>query len=225
MKHKKKIAVALCLILLSVGALAFAGHTPQKDAPAAPALADRGGTTPKGKPLGTREEPSRPDAPEHVIYRQFFRHVVALKQRAQEVERQGRDGRKLRSFYRDRLSMKEDQSRNLDSVAADVSREVDKLDAKAKRIIEELHARYPGGVVPEGEQLPPPPPEFKDLQRQRDYAVMRGRMRLKTTLGEQGFQQVEDFVKMNFAPDVRPVPVSPRRATPPPQGQAGGRNR
>lgn len=94
MKHKKKIAVALCLILLSVGALAFAGHTRQ-DAPPAPAAGGR--TTPKGKPLGTREEPNQPDAPEHVVYRQFFRHVVALKERAQEVKRLGRSGRNLPS--------------------------------------------------------------------------------------------------------------------------------
>jgi len=224
LKHKKKIAAALSTVLLSAGLLASAGHT-RPGGPAAPAPATADKTTPKGKPLGTREQPSQPDAPEHVVYRQFFRHVVALKERASEVERTGRDGAKLRSHYKDRLTLKDSQSRALDSVAAEVDREVSRLDAKAKRLIDEMHSRYPGGVVPEGERLPPPPPELKELQRQRDYAVMRGRLRLKTALGEQGFQQVEDFVKMNFARDVRPVPVAPRRATPPPQGQARGQNR
>lgn len=221
MKHKKKIAAALCLVLLSAGILASAGHA-RRGTPVTLAPAASGGTTPEGTPPGTRQEPSRPDAPEHVIYRQFFRHVVALKERAREVERQGRNGKQLRSYYKDRLKLKEEHSKTLDSVAADVDHEVSQLDAKAQALIERLRARYPGGVVPAGEQLPPPPPELKELQRRRDYAVMRGRLRLRTTLGEHGFQQVEDFIKMNFAPDVRPVPVSPRRATPAPQARPGG---
>jgi hypothetical protein len=87
---------------------------------------------------------------------------------------------------------------------------VKQLDAKAKKIIDELYARYPGGQVPAGEQLPPPPPELQQLQRMRDYSALRARHRLQKELGEHGFKQVDDFLKLNFAPNVRPAPIKPR---------------
>lgn len=210
-RNKKQVLTVLCVGLVSVGALTFTARplaskstAVTRKPPTAP------NNTPTAVPLGTRESPSPASAPEHVIYRQFFRHLVALNERATQAERQGKDGKKLRSHYKDKTGLAEEHSRILDKVADDYEREVRQLDAKAKKIIDQAHARYPKGVVPAGEQLPPPPPELKDLQRQRDYSVMRARHRLQTSLGEHGFRQLDDFLKLKFAPNVRPVPVTPR---------------
>jgi len=204
MNHKKKILAVLSTILVSVGSFAFASHPLVNN----PAIASK--AAPTGAPLSTRQSPSPASAPEQVIYRQFFRHAVALKERAKEVERQGKDGGKLRSHYKDKMGLKDEHERILDEIAADTEREVAQLDAKAKKIIDELYARYPKGQVPAGEQLPPPPPELQKLQRLRDYNTLRARHRLKKELGEHGFKQVDDFLKLNFAPNVRPAPLKPR---------------
>jgi hypothetical protein len=218
MTTKKKASAILCAALVCSGAFVFAGH-PLPSGPAAVAAAKDAPAIPQ---IGTRESPLPASAPEHVIYRQFFRHALDLKEHARKLERAGKDGSKLRTHYQDKARLNDDQSRKLDKIIADYVREADQLDAKAKKLIDGVYARYPGGVVPAGEKLPPPPAELKELQRLRDYAVMRARHNMKNSLGDQGFRQIDDFLKVNFAPNVKPVPLTPRAGQPAP---AGGRPR
>ena len=139
-----------------------------------------------------------------------FRHLVALKGHAKDVERQGRNGAKLRSHYKEKINLKDEHASLLDKIAVESDREVAKLDAKAKKITDEFHARYPKGIVPAGEKLPPPPAELKELQRQRDMSILRARHQLRTSLGEHGFKQIDDYIKLNFAPNVKPAPIRQR---------------
>lgn len=44
---------------------------------------------------------------------------MALKERAGEVERQGRNGKALRSHYKDKIGLKDEHARLLDRIAAD----------------------------------------------------------------------------------------------------------
>ena len=76
---------------------------------------------------------------------------MALKERAKEVEAQGRSGKALRSHYKDKVGLNDKQSHVLDEIAADCDREVAEMDARAKVIIDDAHARFPGGVVPPGQ--------------------------------------------------------------------------
>ena len=216
MNSRKKASAILCTALVCAGAFAFSG----RPLPSSPAAVAAGREAPAAPQIGTRESPLPASAPEQVIYRQFFRHALDLKERAQKLERAGKDGSKLRTHYKVKAGLDDAQSRKLDKIIAEYAREADRLDAKAKKIIDGVYARYPGGVVPAGEKLPPPPPELKDLQRQRDYAVMRARHNMKNSIGERGFRQVDDFLKLNFAPNVKPVPLTPRGGQAPPAGGA-----
>lgn len=211
----KKALTLLCVAALSAGALAFNLHAPtwgqaQTDQQSPPASA-----------IGTEGSPRPSSAPEHIIYRQFFRHLMALRERADEVEAQGRSGKALRSHYKDKVGLDDRQSRLLEEIAADCDREVAVLDARAKQIIEDAHARLPGGVVPAGQRVPPPPPELKQMQRERESIIMRARHKLRTALGEEGFRQVDDFLKLNFAPNVQPASLRPEGAASLQPGQPG----
>ena len=146
------------------------------------------------------------------MYGQFFRHLVALKERASQMESQGRNGKALREHYKDKIGLKDEEADLLDEIASESEREVEKIDQKAQKIIDGLRNKYPGGRVPAGEKLPPPPPELKTLQRQRDMIVMRARHRLMTELGAYGFQQVDDFLKLKFTQDLKPAALRPKRA-------------
>lgn len=210
MKSNKQVSAILCAALVCAGAFAFAG----RPLPSGPAAAAAAKSAPAAPQLGTREAPHKASAPEHVIYGQFFRHAVELKERAKNLERSGKDGSKLRSHYKDKANLNDFQAREFNKIADAYAREAAQLDAKAKRIIDEAHARFPGGVVPKGETVPPPPPELKELQRRRDYAVMRARHNLKNALGTQGFSQIDDYLKTNFAPNVQAVPVRPSAGRP-----------
>jgi hypothetical protein len=106
-------------------------------------------------------------------------------------------------------------------IATQCERETAKVEAKAQRIIAAARARFPNGQVASVEQIPPPPPELKKLQRHRDMIVMRARHRLVTELGAYGFQQIDDYIKLNFARNVQPSAVQPKQQRTGQQGAAG----
>jgi hypothetical protein len=99
----------------------------------------------------------------------------------------------------------------LDEIATECERETAKVDEQAQRIIQAARARVPNGRAASVEEIPPPPPALKKLQLRRDMIVMRGRHRLVTELGAYGFQQIDDFLKLNFARDVQPAAVQPKQ--------------
>jgi hypothetical protein len=209
MKRAKKLAL-LCMLSLLVGGLAFKSHSPTRgQTPASP--------SPTSTTLGTRESPSPSQAPEQIVYRQFFRHLVALKQRADEMETHGKNGKALRTYYKDKIGLKDKEASLLDEIATECERETAKVDERAQRLIEAARARFPNGRAASAEEIPPPPPELKKLQERRDMIVMRARYRLFTELGAYGFQQVDDFLKLNFARDVRPAAVQPKQQRTDPQ--------
>src|SRR5829696_1074754 len=180
---KTKTSAPLCVIALIVAGLVLNSHYPTRWR----ATAQESTTT---NTIGTKQSPSPSQAPEHIVYRQFFRHLVALKQRAAETESQGKNGKAFRTYYKDKIGLKDKEASLLDEIATECERETAKVDAKAQRIIEAARARFPNGQIASSDQIPPPPPELKKLQRQRDMIVMRARHRLVTNLGAYGFQQI-----------------------------------
>jgi hypothetical protein len=216
MKNKKKIFITLCVVAVSVGLLAFNGYLPTKGQTSATQPA------PTQTAPGTRQSPRLTSAPEHVVYKLFFHHLMALKERAKEMERQGKNGKALRSHYKDAMGLKDEEASILDQIAADCERDVAQIDARAKKIIDAAYARNPKGVIPEGQEVPPPPPQLHKMQEERDMIIMRARYKLLTKLGKQGFQQVDDFLKLHFAPDVKPAQMNPGKSPNSPQTQPGG---
>lgn len=204
---KRKILAVLCVvcvIAVSAGALSINNDPSPKDRKQASKQALPSNVVAEAA-SGTQQSPQPANAPEYVIYRQFFRHLMALKVRAGELERQGRNGQKLRTHYQDLARLTDEQARLLDRVAADCDREVALQDAQAQIIITAFRARFPGDRVPPGQQLPPPPPELRRMQQQRNNIIMRARYRLRVALGEQGFRQLDDFIKINVAPRISPA--------------------
>lgn len=204
---KTKTSALLCVVALIAAGLALNNYVPIRGQ----ATAQQSTTTTTTDPVGTKQSPSSSQAREHIVYRQFFRHLAALKQRAAEMETQGKSGKAFRTHYKDKIGLKDKEANLIDEIAAECDRETAKVDAKAQRIIESTRARVPIGQVVSSDQLPPPPPELKKLQRQRDMIVMRARYRLVSELGAYGFQRVDDFIKLNFARDVQPAAVRPKQ--------------
>lgn len=164
-------------------------------------------TSEKSRP-GSEQSPLPARAPEHVVYRQFFRHLLALKEHAVELDRQGKTGNRLRQYYKDKIKLSDNHARLLDQIAADCDREVARLDLQAKAIIQASRIRFPNGKVPPGQRLPPPPPELKRMQLQRNLAIIQARDRLREAVGDGEFQKINDFIKVNFAPNVKPAQIN-----------------
>ena len=145
---------------------------------------------------------SRPPAqiPEHVLYRHLFHHVVALKKKAEDLEKDRKDATQFRTHFKRQAQLSDEQVRVLDLVAAQYDSQEKVLDARAKPIIDAYKAQYPGGQVPHGQKPVPPPLELRSLSQERDALAMRGRDQLRAALGYD-FERFDKFIKTRVAAD------------------------
>src|SRR6266498_1825879 len=97
---------------------------------------------------------------------------MALKKKAEELQEQGKDGKALRSFYKEAALLNDDEARAFDQIAADCERDVAQQDGKAKAIIDSVRTRYPNGKVSKGEKPPEAPAELKAMQEQRNAIII-----------------------------------------------------
>ena len=145
---------------------------------------------------------SRPPAqiPEHVLYRHLFHHVVALKKKAEDLEKDRKDATQFRTHFKRQAQLSDEQVRVLDLVAAQYDEQEKVLDARAKPIIDAYKAQYPGGQVPHGQKPVPPPAELRSLSEERDALALRGRDQLRAVFGYD-FERFHKFIKTRVAAD------------------------
>lgn len=200
----KKILVVFCLIALCIGAFALLDNNPVAGKPA-------GNNISKTRTdRGSRQDPLPANAPEHVVYGQFFRHLIALKKQAKDNELKSKKQSKLRTHYKDKIGLKDDIAQILDNIAAECVKEMAQTDEKAKKIIDKARSRFPDGKIPQGQQLPPPPQELRKLQRDRDMSILKARQKLRKKLGDYDFQLIDDHIKINFARQIKSSAVNPQ---------------
>lgn len=219
---KKRVTVILLLTAFATSALAIGSTIAQRND-----RQDRGQTTissPSGlkpKPADLeRETPPQPtqpnplagqiprqpeaaDVPEHVVYGQVFRHIKELHRKADEEERQGRDGARFRRLYKEMAKLDDRQAALLDEIAARTNGEIEKLDRRAMKIIGDLRAKHPEGKLAPGEQPPAPPAELAELSAARRDRISEARERLRSVFGEQEFERFNQFVRERVRPGIR----------------------
>jgi hypothetical protein len=148
----------------------------------------------------------QPEVPDEIAYRHLFRYVGKLKKEADELEGKGKDATSYRTHFKRAANLTEYHARTLDNIATQYLSEVQVVDARARQVIESYRTQYPGGKVPKGETPAPPPSELKQLREQRDAITLRYRDSLRSTFGEDEFNNFNgEFVKKRIAPNIRPA--------------------
>jgi hypothetical protein len=142
------------------------------------------------------------EVPVQVMYKHLFHHVIALKKKAEEVEKESKDGTQFRTHFIRKANLTPEQARVLEEVAAEFEQDEQLISARARPLIEAYRAQYPGGQVPHGQTPGPPPEELKQLSAERDARVLRARDELRTRLGDETFTRFDSFVKSRVAPNV-----------------------
>lgn len=149
---------------------------------------------------------AQPEVPDQIVYRHLFRYVGKLKKQADELEGRGKDAASYRTHFKRAANLSEYQARALDDLAGQYLSEVQAVDTRARQVIESYRAQYPNGKVPQGEMPAPPPSELKELREQRDAITLRYRDGLRSTFGEDEFNNFNTkFVKKRIAPNIRPA--------------------
>ncbi len=219
---KKRLTVTLLLLAFAMSALAIGSAIAQRpdrqdhrqgtiSSPSGlkPKPADLDRETPPqpfqlnphaGQPAG---QPESDEIPEHVVYGQIFRHLKELHEKADDEERQGRDGAHLRKLYKEMAKLDDRQAALLDEVAAEANGEIEKLNKRAMKIIGELRAKHPEGKLAPGEQPPAPPAELAELSAKRRNRIDEARERLRSAFGEEEFKRFNEFVRQRVKPGIR----------------------
>ena len=218
--NKRNLIVTLIAIAIATSALALGGggSTPQKPAHQEKAtVSSPSGLKPKPQDTASASQPVQqnqqtPNAaaqpqdqtvPQHVVYGQMFRHIKELRKKADEEERQGKDGAHFRTLYKRMAKLEDHQASLLDQITAETDAAIEKLNKKAKKIIDEHRARHPEGKLAQGELPPTPPAELKTLSDERRNLILLARERLRGAFGEEAFQKFDEFVQQRIKPGIR----------------------
>lgn len=219
---KKRLIVTLLLLAFATSALAIGSAIAQKNDQqdgGQGTISSPSGLKPKPADLD-KETPSQPaqanpraedsaqqpevaDVPEEVVYGQVFRHLKELRKKADDEDRQGRDGAHFRKLYKEMAKLEDRQAALLDEVAAEANSDIEKLDKRALKIIGELRAKHPEGKLAVGEQPPAPPAELFELSAKRRDRINVARERLRSVFGEEEFGRFNEFVRERVKPGIR----------------------
>lgn len=151
--------------------------------------------------------------PDFEVYRQMFHHHISMKQKADELDKQGKDGRRLREFYKRQANLTEDEARALEDIASDCEKQVAQQDAKAKQIIDKALAENGNGTLKQGQKKPAEPPEeLRTLWNERNAIIMRSKYALQAAFGDGEFSRFEKYLKEDVAPKLSMSSSHPRSA-------------
>jgi hypothetical protein len=155
--------------------------------------------------------------PEHITYGFFFNRIIAVQQRATGRPDAYASGQVIRTSIEREANLSDAQLLVLNNIAFVCTQQLRGQDKRAGQIIAAFRARYPKGIVPPGESLPPPPTELKAMQEERNAIVLRARDQLRRVFGEQVFNRLDEILKRDIASNVQ---ISPSGAS-----QTGSRSR
>lgn len=168
-----------------------------------------------------KQTPPQPQAiPEFEVYRQMFHHHVSMKKKSEELEKQGKDAKFFREFYKREATLTDDQARAFDEIATKCEEEIAKQDKKAQAIVDKALAKNGNGKLTKGAQPPEAPPELRSLWDERNAIIMRHRYDLETAFGGSEFKRFADYVNRDVVPRLSAAP--PSRPHPTPMGPKRG---
>ena len=156
-------------------------------------------------PAKSSAQTNVPEVPDYVLYTHLFRHVAALKDKADELERQGGDARKFHNLFKNKADLSDEQAQVLELIASQCALKIKAIDERTKPIIQIYKAQYPNGQVPHGQKPLPPPVALQQLTEERNSLVLRKRDELRNAFGEEAFGHFQEFVKNKIAPNVKTI--------------------
>ncbi len=218
--NRKRLFIIISVVAFATSALAIGSSIAQKfDPNGQVSVSSPSGLKPKPADLDKKTPPepaqSNPwgqvppqatesqDIPQYVVYSQVFRHIKELHRKADEEERQGRDGAHFRKLYKQMAKLDDLETSQLDQIAKETNDEIEKLNTRANQIIKQLRAQHPDGKLAQGELPPTPPAELGELSAKRRDVILQGRERLRAVFGEDEFQRFDKFVQEHLKPAIR----------------------
>jgi hypothetical protein len=150
------------------------------------------------EPVSGVKEESKAAVPDKIVYGIFFRQSAAFKAKADDIAKDGGDGRSLRNHFARIAALDDTQSELLDGVVADYIREAGIISARQKAMVDAFQTQYPGGQIPNGEARERPQ-SFHELSLEREHLYLRMRDQLQNVLGVDSFARLDTALRSKIA--------------------------
>lgn len=145
------------------------------------------------------------EIPDDVIYGDLFLRVARFVHKAESAEKVGKSRPNLRHLVRKQAGLTEEEGQLLEQIALQCERDVAVYDLKAKGIIERFRATHPYRMSTKRTSVEAPPSELRSLWSQRASAILLGRERLRSALGEASFSTLDRYQRDEARRSITPT--------------------
>lgn len=149
--------------------------------------------------------------PDHVLYDSLFRLEVSFRRKALEQELTGQPVTSLKTYFKDRANLTDEENEILRQTAIDFIQEIRPIDTQARQITANIREQFLYGEVPRGSEVSQPPAGLVDLQNQRNQIVLQKRDKLSDSLGKKAFEKLDAFMHKEFTSNFQANGEPPRR--------------
>jgi hypothetical protein len=144
--------------------------------------------------IANSQQPLAPAWSDEVIYSHLFRHVNTLERQANERQQREGSGEPFRHYFRGKLNLSPSQELDLKYEAQQYAAEIAPVQAEIAARIRAFRERYPKGLTAK-ENLPPGPPDLRDLTAKKSEILQRHIASWRTSVGRTESVRLEATIK------------------------------
>lgn len=173
------------------------------------------GTLAGGTVLGQTASPSTASTSKSPVslphlYWHFLVYQNHLDRVATQREEAGKDGSWLRNYYQQELGFNDTEFQAVRQSAQNLEAQLKQIDARVQVVVQQVRARQPRTLT-SPDQLPPVPPELRELSKKRESVIESEVANLKNALPPESAAKLDTFLQTVFAPKVKVQLVGPPR--------------
>lgn len=155
----------------------------------------------------TADSQGNPQIPTFVLYDRMFRTIIRVRAIAETQRLKGERVTLMKTYFKDEAQLSDEENEILEQLATEFIEAVQPINDEAGELIGQIRETFPDGIVPNGEQVPPPPKELENLQNKRNDLALEYRTRLEKSLGNK-FADFDNFMHGGFASNFQSVTPS-----------------
>lgn len=152
----------------------------------------------------SQEVVSGQEVPQTILWQMVFSLPQRLDRAAGKLSAQGKDAAIWNNYLTRQAKLSVQNELILKATAARYFAEIAPIDQKAREITQQTRAKYPDGKI-EKDNFPLPPVELGVLQKQKDDITLLYRDSFRTAVGEESFNQFNDFLTQEFSKGISPI--------------------
>lgn len=147
---------------------------------------------------------NRQELPAFVVMDELIFHVNFLEERIFDKEQNGQNAKGLKAYYKRQARLTDAEDQAFKRTVKDITNDLKAVDNRIKAVVQAYRAKVANGI-PAGKKPPEIPSELHTLKSERENILLSGQERLRTSMGNAGFERLLLFVHREITPKIRVI--------------------